>query len=467
MPKIDSKTSFQQRLTMGLGIIVCLMLFEAACISVFTMVNARRSSALSVITREIIAAGQVLNLANEATAPLESVLATQLSETGRQRYETLYGTLDSQLTAFEQLLNEQGDSGSKQAGQAHTQFAQMNTFALQAYDQVKGSRQRASVATLMQVQSFDDNGMALVEEIQQQLQQEAEPLIKNIKTTAYWSIVISILMTVVLTLLLGILAPMLLRGIIRQIRDVSAQLITAATQMRATAEEQASGATEQSSTVTELSATMEALAATATHIAGHAQQITQASDVTLKEMQAINEKVSTMANRMIALGEKSQSIGSITSLIDGLADQTNLLALNAAIEAARAGEAGRGFAVVAAEVRKLAERSTDSTKDIRSLITEIQSETNAVVLGMESATKAVLKGLEQVGQTSTVIKGISLATQQQKSSAEQVAQAIRNVEIVTKEFAASTKQTASSSEQLTQLAEDLKKSIGAQQLKAA
>jgi len=90
-----------------------------------------------------------------------------------------------------------------------------------------------------------------------------------------------------------------------------------------------------------------------------------------------------------------------------------------------------------------------------------------VVMGMESATKAVMKGLEQVSHTSMVIKGISMATQQQKSSAEQVAQAVRNVEIVTKEFAASTKQTAASSEQLAHLAEDLKKSIGAHYREAA
>jgi hypothetical protein len=466
MQKMRLKTTFQQRLTAGLGIVLALMLLEAAGISVFTVSNVRRSLKLSVITREIIVASQVLDLAKDAIAPLQSVTATGQAAAERQRYEALYNALDEHLGAFEQLLNQESYSGAKQASEARNQFEQMNTFALQVFDQVKGAHRKADDATLALVQSFDDQGTELIRKIQLQLHHDAEPIVEDIKATAHWSIAISIFLTFVLVLL-GILAPTLLRGIIRQIRDVSSQLMTAATQMRATAEEQASGATEQSSTVTELSATMEALATTATHIASHAQQITQASDVTLKEMQSINDKVSTMANRMIALGEKSQSIGSITGLIDGLADQTNLLALNAAIEAARAGEAGRGFAVVAAEVRKLAERSTDSTKDIRSLITEIQSETNAVVLGMESATKAVLKGLEQVGQTSTVIKGISLATQQQKSSAEQVAQAIRNVEIVTKEFAASTKQTAASSEQLTQLAEDLKKSIGVQQLKAA
>jgi len=465
MKQIELQRSFQQRLTAGLGIVLGLMLLEAAGITVFTIANVHRSLKLSTITNEVIMASQVLDLAKDVLAPLEAIKVTAQAGAERQKYEALYIALDDRLTEFEKLLSQEKFAGAKLALEAHQQFGQMNTFAAEAFGH--GNRHPvADDSTTTILRSFNQQGAELIRSIQLQLNHEAQPIVENIKTTAHRSIVISIVLTFVL-ILLGILAPTLLRGIIRQIRDVSVQLTTAATQLRATAEEQASGATEQSSTVTELSATMEALAGTATNISTHAQQITQASEATFKEMQSINDKVTSTANRMIALGEKSQSIGSITSLIDGLADQTNLLALNAAIEAARAGEAGRGFAVVAAEVRKLAERSTDSTKDIRGLITEIQSETNAVVMGMESATKAVMKGLEQVSHTSMVIKGISMATQQQKSSAEQVAQAVRNVEIVTKEFAASTKQTAASSEQLAHLAEDLKKSIGAHYREAA
>jgi len=264
---------------------------------------------------------------------------------------------------------------------------------------------------------------------------------------------------IVAIVMLTLSAIFVVRSISRQVGTATMQMTSAATQLRASSEEQASGAAEQSATVTQVTATTEELARTAASISTNAQNLAQVAEETVKRMNLINDKIGAMAKRMLALGEKSQSIGNITGIIDDLADQTNLLALNAAIEAARAGEAGRGFAVVAAEVRKLAERSTESTEEIRSVIGEIQTETNAAVMGVEEATKATLRGLEQTEQTISVIREISLSTQQQRSAAEQVVQAMRNVDEVSKQFAASTRQVASSAQQIAMVAGAFKQSV--------
>ena len=204
---------------------------------------------------------------------------------------------------------------------------------------------------------------------------------------------------------------------------------------------------------------MAELATTSARIVENTHNVVKEADKTLASMQEINNKVNNTAKIILALGEKSQAIGNITKIIDDIADQTNLLALNAAIEAARAGDAGQGFAVVASEVKKLAERSTESTEDIRQLITEIQAETNSAVMGVEDSTKGVNKGLEMVGEMSRVSKEISLATQQWKSASEQVDQAIKDIDILTKQFAGSIEQTSTSATQLNKLSSELKDTI--------
>ena len=198
-----------------------------------------------------------------------------------------------------------------------------------------------------------------------------------------------------------------LRTLVAQAQAHGVQLSQAAGQLRATASEQANSATEQSAVVSETTATIEELAATAAQIAetseqvavfasetlGFAEQGRAAVAASVAAMDSIAVRVGQISSRALGLGEKGQEIGRILVVIDELADQTNLLALNAAIEAARAGEHGRGFAVVAAEVRKLAERSSESAGQIQSIVTQIQAETSATILASEEGSREVAAGL--------------------------------------------------------------------------
>ncbi|MFB3885948.1 MAG: methyl-accepting chemotaxis protein [Thermodesulfobacteriota bacterium] len=249
------------------------------------------------------------------------------------------------------------------------------------------------------------------------------------------------------------------KQMVKHIRNAGLQISASSSQIRGASEEQATGAAGQSSAISEVTTTIEELDTTATRIAENAENVARIAGDTLIGMKEINAKVNETAKKVLALGEKSQSIGNITKLIHDIADQTNLLALNAAIEAARAGEVGRGFAVVAQEVRKLAERSSESTEEIRQLINEIQGETNATVMSIENSTKWVKKGLDMIEETAKSAKEISIATQQQKFASEQVVQAMREIDSVTKQFASSTRQSASSAAQLSTLSEELKSAI--------
>ena len=194
---------------------------------------------------------------------------------------------------------------------------------------------------------------------------------------------------------------------------------------------------------------------------------------TINGMDNIREQIQETSKRIKRLGESSQEIGDIVSLINDIADQTNILALNAAIQASMAGDAGRGFAVVADEVQRLAERSSAATKQIEALVKTIQSDTNEAVISMEQTTAEVVRGarlaqdagtaLEEIEKVSQelaeLIQNISNAARQQASSAGHISNTMTVIQEITTQTSSGTTATAESIGNLAGMANELRESV--------
>jgi len=194
---------------------------------------------------------------------------------------------------------------------------------------------------------------------------------------------------------------------------------------------------------------------------------------TIEGMMVIRENVQETSKKIKRLGERSNEIGEIVRIIEDIADQTNLLALNAAIQSAMAGEHGRGFAVVADEIRLLAERSTESTKRIATLVKSIQGDTYEAVVSMEESTQEVVKGsglADEAGRAlnsiygaverqAQMIESIARAANEQTTVSEAVAVTMGRISEITRQTDAGTQEAAVSVSYLAELSEQLRASV--------
>lgn len=306
-----------------------------------------------------------------------------------------------------------------------------------------------------------------------------------------------------------------LKKLVSKVSSSAEQVASSAQQLNASAEQTASASTqiassitdvaqgtqaqlknidESSSAIEQMSASTQQIAANMNFVADASQQASSAAadggskvSTAISQMTHIEKVVDESATAIQSLGERSKEIGQIVETIAGIAGQTNLLALNAAIEAARAGEAGRGFAVVAEEVRKLAEQSSEASKQIAGLIGVIQDDTAKAVSSMNTGTKEVKIGTEvvagageafkliseKVNTVSAQVRDVSAATQQMAGGSQQVVASIReiskvsqanvaqtqNVSAATEEQSATMQEIAAASQGLAQLAQELQVSV--------
>ncbi len=207
-------------------------------------------------------------------------------------------------------------------------------------------------------------------------------------------------------------------------------------EMGVSIEQVARSAEELLTSVEETSATIEEMTASITSIEAKVRVV---DEVSRKAAELANDGGKELSEVIQSIGTSSQDIGKIVRIIEDIADQTNLLALNAAIEAAHAGEAGKGFAVVAEEVKRLAERSVNSTREIAGFTHRVQEDTDQAV----EITRRVLADIvDSVTRTTDLVAEVYTATQEQSSGAAQIVSTSANMQHVTRQLAFAAKEQA-------------------------
>ena len=276
-----------------------------------------------------------------------------------------------------------------------------------------------------------------------------------------------------------------LQEMIRDIKDASNSIASASEEISSSTEELAAGADNQSRQSNEVASAIEEMASSVQATFSNAQKslevskntaetATKGGDIvsnTMSGMSRIEHAVSESGDKVKSLGEQSVQIGKIVGVIKDIAAQTNLLALNAAIEASRAGEHGRGFEVVAEEIRKLAEKSADSTLQITEIVEAIQADTSSTVTSMNEVTTEVSEGtklsndtgeslqeiISQVKGTVDSIEMVAEASKQQASVSDEVAASVESIASITRETAAGAEEIAQTAQELARLGDNLKR----------
>jgi methyl-accepting chemotaxis protein len=306
-----------------------------------------------------------------------------------------------------------------------------------------------------------------------------------------------------------------LRELVRQVRDSASQVASGAGQMASASDESAKVSVQAASAIDEVTSTMHEMSVNVQNVVKNTQ--VQASSVaetssSIDQMVTSIQRVADTAKMLVdishrsreeartgmatmdkateglnrtshaiqasaeiidVLGRRADDIGKIIEVIDDLAEQTNLLALNAAIEAARAGEHGLGFAVVAEEVRKLAEKSTQSTKEISELIQGIQKEAREAVENMDKSTSMVQEGLvlnkdlslaldkisDVVSEVYKFSQEIGQATMEQSSGSAQIAKATNRLTEITQEITSSVEEQASGAQAVVRSMERMRELV--------
>jgi methyl-accepting chemotaxis protein len=278
-----------------------------------------------------------------------------------------------------------------------------------------------------------------------------------------------------------------LRALIIRIGDATGLLSRAAAELTNSATQVSTAAVTQHDRTAAMAASIEQMSASTSVIATHAEHVQRSAEDAQKlsvagstavagavsEMDRIANQILGTARTVTALGEQSGQITRIVGVIREIAEQTNLLALNAAIEAARAGEQGRGFAVVADEVRKLAERTSSATNEIRATVDSVREGTLAAVSEISAGSDALLAGvglIRRAGESMDQIQRgvdrvlgaaneISLSLKEQDLANQHISQNVEGVAQMTEQTSLVVQNVSVSAAQLEDLARSMSESV--------
>lgn len=385
------------------------------------------------------------------------------------------GPLQEQLSAFDESLS------------AHAKPALMiwNAGLVMA-----GLAVLALLLMLLQIHRDNQRQIRAVQEANQKSQNAIMRLLDEMSTLAEGDLTVEATVDEEIT---GAIADSVnyaveqMRKLVQTINLSSVRVENTARQTQTTTKELSDSSRDQAQQIERVSDSIEELNRSIDKVAQNAEDSAEVAEVsvslaqkgvqtvhgTMEGMDQIRERIQDTSKRIKRLGESSQEIGDIVSLITDIADQTNILALNAAIQASAAGEGGRGFAVVADEVQRLAERSSNASKQIEALVKTIQADTNEAVHSMEQSTMYVVQGanlaedsgraLEEIETVSnrlaSLVNDISGEAQEQAILSDKVTSLMSAIQRITGQTVAATNDTAMAVGELVEQSRYLQQSV--------